>query len=247
MTCQAVESGNVAEKYVRGLLADPERTAFEEHYFLCPNCLEELRLWRALQQAAVPVAERRPAANLYVWAAAAAVVAVILLFGYWRRSEPPAPVAAIPASLPVEPLQLLAAVEAPRYEAAVLRGTAKTAEQQFRAAMQAYSEQNYIAAADGLKAVLESDPAAVPARFYLGVCDLLLGNAGDAVAELRRAESAGATLYLEQIRFFLAKALIATHDLGGASRALESVVSLAGDRQAEARQLLDQLQALPKR
>ena len=52
--------------------ADPERTAFEEHYFLCPKCLEELRLWSALQQAAVPVAERRPAANLYVWAAAAA-------------------------------------------------------------------------------------------------------------------------------------------------------------------------------
>lgn len=247
MTCQAVESGNVAEKYVRGLLADPERTAFEEHYFLCPKCLEELRLWSALQQAAVPVAERRPAANLYVWAAAAAAVAVILFFGFWRRSEPPAQLSAIPASFPMDSLQPLAAVEAPRYEAAVLRGTADLPEQQFRAAMQAYSEQNYIAAADGLRTVLENDPAAVPARFYLGVCNLLLGRAGDAIAELRRAESAGATLYLEQARFFLAKALIATHDLSGASRALESVVSLEGDRQAEARQLLEQLQTLPKR
>lgn len=247
MTCQAAEFGNIAEKYVLGRLNEPERSAFEEHYFLCPKCLEELRIWQAVHQTTVPAAGRRPFAALYVCTAAAAAVAVILFLGFagatlaWRHPEPAASVARVDAPVSQDYLQLLARVEAPHYQAPVLRGTADAPERLYRSAMLNYSRGEYGAAADGLKAALGRNPEAVAPRFYLGVCDLMLGRVDDAVSELRRADSAGPTLYQEQARFFLSKALIARRDVDGASRVLESIIPLAGDRQVEARNLLEQL------
>jgi tetratricopeptide (TPR) repeat protein len=252
VNCQQVEFGEIAEKYVLGRLNEPERIAFEEHYFLCPKCLEELRIWQAVQQTTVPVAVRRTATRLYVWAAAAAAVAAILFFGLtgatrvWRRSEAPAPVAGAGSNGAKDRLQLLARVEAPPYKPPVLRGAADDAERQYRAAMLNYARGDYGGAADGLKAALASDPEAAGPRFYLGVCDLLLGRVDDAVTELRRADSVGKTLYQEEARFFLAKALIARRDVAAASQTLEAIVPLAGDRQADARNLLEQLRNLPK-
>jgi hypothetical protein len=40
---EAVERG-LAERYVLGDLSDPEREAFEEHFFDCPECAREVRL-----------------------------------------------------------------------------------------------------------------------------------------------------------------------------------------------------------
>ena len=88
-----------------------------------------------------------------------------------------------------------------------------------------------------------SDSAAL--RFYLGVCDLLTGQAADAAGHLRRADGFGQTAYQEEARFFLAKALLATGDTQGAIQALERTAALAGDREAKARMLLEQVRALP--
>jgi thioredoxin-like negative regulator of GroEL len=132
-------------------------------------------------------------------------------------------------------------VEAPRYTAPVLRGAENAPERQFRDAMRHYSAAEYGPAADGLQAALREDPSAVAPRFYLGVCDLLLGRVENAISELQRADSAGPTVYQEQARFFLAKAMLARRDIDGASRILQSIIPMAGDRQEEARRLLDQL------
>jgi tetratricopeptide (TPR) repeat protein len=253
VTCQNVESGNVAERYVRCLLEEPERTAFEEHFFVCQKCLEEVRVWRALQQTEAPVTGPRRAANLYVWAAAAAAVAAILFMGGSGMARvgshfglPPL-VARNPApGTGIDSVKSLGAVEAPHYQAPVLRGTVDSSEQRFHEAMERYSRHDYRAAADGLQASLSTNPGSAAARFYLGICDLLLGRADEAIIEFRRTEAAGPSLYLEEARFFRAKALLSKRDLGGASQALESVVLLSGDRQAEARRLLTQLQALSR-
>ena len=237
----------------RRLLKEPERTAFEEHFFLCQKCLEEVRVWRAVQQTAVPVTEPSRAANFYIWAAAAAAVAAILFMGVSGMARvrshfgPPALVARVPPpGTNLDSVKSLGAVEAPRYQAPVLRGTTDSSEQQFHEAMESYSRHDYRAAAAGLQASLSTNPGSAAARFYLGVCDLLLDRADESIIELRRAEAAGPSLYLEEARFFRAKALLSKRDLGGASQALESVVSLSGDRQAEARKLLAQLQALTR-
>ena len=154
MTCQTVESGNVAERYVRRLLEEPERTAFEEHFFLCQKCLAEVRLWRAVQQTAVPVTEPSRAAHFYIWAAAAAAIAAILFLGVSGiarvRSHfgPRALVARVPApGTNLDSVKSLGAVEAPRYQAPVLRGTTDSSEQQFHEAMESYSRHEYRAAA----------------------------------------------------------------------------------------------------
>ena len=42
MNCEDVRKGNIVEKYVADELSEREREVFEEHYFSCPTCLEEL-------------------------------------------------------------------------------------------------------------------------------------------------------------------------------------------------------------
>ncbi|MFQ6093693.1 MAG: zf-HC2 domain-containing protein [bacterium] len=42
MRCTDVKRGNFVERYVADELSEKERELFEEHYFACPKCLEEL-------------------------------------------------------------------------------------------------------------------------------------------------------------------------------------------------------------
>ena len=43
MTHDQIERGEIAELYVRGRLKDADRAAFEEHYFGCDACFEEVQ------------------------------------------------------------------------------------------------------------------------------------------------------------------------------------------------------------
>ena len=42
MDHQTAKSANLLEQYLLGELAEAERSAFEEHYFSCPACAEEV-------------------------------------------------------------------------------------------------------------------------------------------------------------------------------------------------------------
>ena len=45
-----IEEHGLIERYHRGLLDPEEETRFEEHYFSCPQCMEQLELARGFQR-----------------------------------------------------------------------------------------------------------------------------------------------------------------------------------------------------
>ncbi len=49
MTCQAIQAAEIAEKYVQGHLIEVEKRAFEQHFFGCADCFEELQVLQDLQ------------------------------------------------------------------------------------------------------------------------------------------------------------------------------------------------------
>lgn len=94
-----VEENNQIDRYVRGTMSVAERTAFEEHFLDCPECLEQLETARALREsiriAAADLAVSREAApgtsgrgllrtffgSRWLAAAATACLAVVSLTG----------------------------------------------------------------------------------------------------------------------------------------------------------------------
>lgn len=174
-----------------------------------------------------------------IWGAVAAVVVAGFLLTEISRTRQPAAVPVAKSPAPSE-LQLLARVDPPRYTATNLRSSASDRDEKFRAAMTKYAAGDYAAAANDLRGV---DTAA--ARFYLSIADLMTGVVEEPVTMLRSIDEMGETPYLEQARFFLAKALLANHDIAGATKALEQTIALKGDRETEARELLERVHKLP--
>lgn len=105
-------------------------------------------------------------------------------------------------------------------------------------AFRLYSRHDYRAAIRHFRA----QPGSVEARFYAAACDILLGNADSGMTELRHIVAAGNTPYLEPARFYLAKALLAEGDIGGARKELSETISLHGDMEKQAQVLLAELQ-----
>ena len=141
-----------------------------------------------------------------------------------------------PASpIPEERYTLLAAFRAPEYvpEAA--------APKDFQKAMQSYATQDLAAAIPELRAAAKATPSFIAARFYLGICLLLAGDRISGIQELRAVAGAGATPYLERARFYLAKGLIAEHDIPRAQTQLESLIAQHGDLEKQAAVLLAQI------
>jgi Putative zinc-finger len=61
MDHQDVKNAKLVERYLLGELADPERDAFEEHYFSCPVCAEEVvTATKFLDNAKRPLMELQP-------------------------------------------------------------------------------------------------------------------------------------------------------------------------------------------
>jgi hypothetical protein len=111
--------------------------------------------------------------------------------------------------------------------------------------MEKYTNRDYAASAETLRSLATGGPESAAPRFYLAIDDLVTGNPSEADAQLRAVESMGETPYLEEARFFRAKALLATRDVPDATRELEETVALKGDRETEARRILEQLRRLP--
>jgi len=246
VNCETVQSDQVVERYVLGQLSEAEQGSFEEHFFACEACFEEVRLMQNLQAAGEgrprpAVVLQMPRRNWAVWGAAAAAFVIALgLAAMWRTRQPAPPPAPVAAVTPSPELTLLAKIDPPRYVAANLRSSTSAAEEKFRAAMEKYSVGDYRVAAAGLRGL--QTPAA---RFYLGISDLMTGSPDEAIASLRAVDAMGETPYLEQARFFLAKALLASQNVSAAKQALEQTIALAGDREAEARLLLERVRQLP--
>jgi tetratricopeptide (TPR) repeat protein len=267
MTCDEVVNEEIVEKYLLDELREETRDAFEQHYFECNRCFELLQTYRAMQaeldrtrEAAVIEIPRRRWTWMWTWAPAMAVLLVAVSVGLWLRPMSDVPLPPAPQPSPAEPtrppdqpvtpppavpppaptLAELARVDPPVYRASRLRG-ADEATARFEEAMAQYQKRNWAAAIPGLQAASKSDPEAAHALFFLGVSHLLTGQPRLAIAELGRTIALGESPYLEEAHFYLAKAFLQTGDIAGATKELEQTIALRGEREAEARRLMDSL------
>ena len=212
----------------------------------------------------------RPSRWMYPMAAAAAIVLTTFVGWSAFRGGPAKPQLsevrappqpAVPNRVPVVPEpakpQLMAstvvdlgAISALPYRAAVMRGSNDDSLPRFQQAMIAYQNRDYRGAVSHLSVI----PVGVPGsgqpedhvtdagvQLYLGVSQLMLNQNAEATRSLRRSASYGDTPYLENAQFYLAKALIRQKQNAPAAVELRHIVKLNGDRQAEARLLLNQL------
>jgi hypothetical protein len=95
MDHQAIDAGNIAERYVTGRLPPEEAARFEEHYLDCPSCCARVeaaeRLQRGLRRLAEEAAAGVPAFHRWssprLGLAAAALLAVALLPAWLELRE----------------------------------------------------------------------------------------------------------------------------------------------------------------
>ena len=103
MTHQEIEKQEIIERYVRHQLAPDERRAFQEHYFACSACFDEVQLMTqfiaGVRQAARQgvLAERASAAPWWrawfipTYGFAAASLLLVVLFGWFWFKQSKAP------------------------------------------------------------------------------------------------------------------------------------------------------------
>lgn len=228
------------------------------HLDICARCRDEVETLRAMnRELQKPAPSTRWQRNL-AWAAGLTIVTtttVTLL-----RTPVPAPPPTSPSATPAagssavsqsplpemnsDSLDRLAFVDPPEYLGSTTRGAADE-DPDFVKAMSAYAARDYTGAARRLRSLVTRQPDHVDGRFFLGISELMLGNTGDAIVELRRTIEAGDVAYAEAARFQLAKALLRIRDIQGAKAELTRLVRDDGDYAGSARALLRDLNNLP--
>jgi tetratricopeptide (TPR) repeat protein len=273
MDCERVACDEVLEGYLAGSLSEADREAFEEHYFECARCFDELQTLRAIKgelwrtRAEFDANTTRP---FFAWASVAGVAAAgVLAVGLvlWMRplpsrlpeaakAPPPSqaqlpeerqPLAPAPTVAPERSLEQLARVDPPGYVPQTLRGSPDEATARFHRGMEQYRKADYAGAVADLRAAADLDPDAAHARFFLGIVHLMLGQDDAAIQGLQATIAVGDSAYLEEAHLYLAKAFLRRKDFRGAETQLKSVIQLRGSESGEARRLLAQLERLEGR
>jgi cytochrome c-type biogenesis protein CcmH/NrfG len=258
MSCSGLWPIETAERYLRRELDEEAAAAFEDHFFSCDECFASLQDLRALHdglaRTPVDVEVRRWGTRRVVWLVAAAAVLVLGSAGSFRllrtgavRSPEQAP--AVSASLPTtaETLLELARVDPPRWEPVRLRGPQDEAARRFGEAMKRYGQGDWNGALPGLREAARLDPKSPATGFYLGACALQAGRTGEAIGSLARTVALGDTPFVEEARYYLAKAHLRSGDVAAAREELRKVVAARGERREAARDLLSRLDAVTAR
>jgi anti-sigma factor RsiW len=241
MTCEQVREQSVVEAYLMGRLPEQERDAFELHYLECDRCFADVEAMRAVQGAlrsmpvsrATPIAPAKPMFPVWRrsgWILSAAAVLVLSAIVVERFNQPFAPprVAVVPQPA-VNLYAELARFDPPPFSAVKLRGPAQPSESAFQQAMENYTRRDWPACESALIAVSAQYPQTIKARYYQGVCALLANHPAVGEAALRDTIAAGATPYLEEAHFYLAKALLSRADAEGARAELRKTIAMGGD------------------
>jgi tetratricopeptide (TPR) repeat protein len=275
MDCARVAREEIAERYVVDGLSDEDRTAFEEHYFECASCFEELKALQAIQaELRLPAADNEVSTrhSFLRWAPAAGLAAaVVLAVGVvvWMRPSQPSrlpeatttvqPSPGQTSERPQQPqqpggavtpepsLEQLARVDPPRYESPALRDVPDEATARFLRGMEHFRKADYMNAVENLRRAAESDPDAAHIGFFLGVTHLMLGQDDAAIDRLRATIALGDSAYLEEAHWYLAKAFLRRNDLGAAEAELRILIRLQGSASDEAGRLLAQVERLKDR
>ena len=171
MDCDRVAREEILESYLLGRLSEEDRDAFEEHYFECARCFDELQTLQAIQgelRRAGDEFEAKHDASIFRWAPAAGLAAAVVLavgvvlwmrpllrrrvYPKRRRAPPPSqaqlpetprPQAPEPTVAPEPSLEQLARVEPPPYEPLTLRGAPDEATARFQRGMEQYRKADY--------------------------------------------------------------------------------------------------------
>ena len=179
MDCDRAAREEVFESYVANRLSEEDRTAFEDHYFGCARCFEELQTLQGIRDVLShggAQSERNTARRLRGWAPALGLAATVVLATgamLWMRSpappgppesdqpqlqsratSPERPVASEsePAVSPKPSLAELTRVQPPPYQPLRLRGLPDEATTRFLSGMEHYRKADYGAAVTDLRA-----------------------------------------------------------------------------------------------
>src|SRR5215475_3379176 len=111
MTCEQAAATELAARYVSGQLGPDERDSYEQHYFECARCFEEVRLQMSMHAALKNAPKHEPSRvhkPWVAWGAIAATVFVMASIGFYLL-RPAAVVAPVASAAPQpDPLELLA-------------------------------------------------------------------------------------------------------------------------------------------
>jgi hypothetical protein len=257
MNCDAVERENIIEQYLAGSLGPWIREEWEEHYFGCDRCWEQLEVWIAIekplramdaairaeiQSEGLQFRKRTTAVRSEIWTWGAATMAAALVLGaaLWFSGAGRQPVANPETASLDAPWTDLGRLDPPAYAVPVLRGMETGAELQFLEAMKSYQTRDYPAAISGLQASLNADSNAVAPRFFLGASYLLAGRSGEGISELTKV-AAEDSAFSEEARFCLAKGYLMEGKIADAIAPLRLLAATQGSFSAEAQRLLNLL------
>ena len=264
MKCDRAVRESTAERYVLRQLNAADTERFEEHFFECDCCFQEVNTFRALREglrepSPVPVPVSKVAwwrpVHSWRWAAVVAMVlgvaGALQLWLPWRGSPLPASpdkearATVVPAqTAATDRLKLAELAEVdrlPPFALPLLRGAERNADREFREAMELYKSSRFEAAIPGLIAVSNADRNHAGSRFFLGICFLKLNQPQRAAEILREAVTLGDSSYREEASFYLAKAYLRLNRLDSAREELGKVIGMRGDLEASAHKLLGEL------
>jgi TolA-binding protein len=267
MDCNEIHEQDVLEHYLLGELNDSQQDAFEQHYFECKDCFEDLQVARAIQefvprQPGLSNSKRAPhSSSLHsAWVPAIAIICLgfVALVGTWQyqklrnesMNQPSQTINAgtnntrLPKTDTSASIIELARIEPPPYSPVVLRGLQDESLQAFHDAMRHYIRKDYASAIPGLRNAVRMNSQAAGATFYLGACYLLTNQTDSAIQAFATTISLDDSNYAEQAHFYLSKAYLQKADLPNAQIELERTVRFHGDREAQARKLEQQLTEL---
>ncbi|MBI1896639.1 MAG: hypothetical protein HYS04_08915 [Acidobacteria bacterium] len=244
MTCEEVKRCDLAELYARGELTSQDASAFEEHYWQCASCLEELDAIQTARSVLTRRASGRGNATPWKWAAAALLVASLGAGALWtvrKGGEPKLAHTPVPnPQTAANRYAALAEFELPPYQPLRMRSSSAR-DAALKSAMVPYLDGRPIDSIAGLRAVVAQHPDFAPPRFYLAACLLQAGDIAGARQQFTRLAAQEDSVYLEESLYLLAQADLLAGDAAAAQRSLERVVGLGGARRAKALQRLEKL------
>jgi hypothetical protein len=262
---QCDQDGERALRYVSGAMAEPEQTAFEEHFFACASCFREVQALQEAQETLTagdtggPGKTVAPPFRLPMrWLAAAATIVLAVVI--WRLPRTPegspqraqssaqAPASAAQSPAPAPPAESrddriarLATIVPPRYVSLTTRAEEDQDAAAFDAAMTHYTAGRYARASEELEPIAARAPNLAHVQFFLGISRLLSGDAAKGRAALDASVAANTAPYSDEAHFYLAKAALKAKDLAAARRELRIAIEREAGPKGEAQRLLSEI------
>ena len=255
--CERTRSRELMDEYIRGELSEAQREAFEEHYFECDQCFEELQF----REKVLGVIQERGESIFADYITKKKRMRESLGSRFFRRIFPKAPLwrqgwvyAVVTTAIILILIPLLSNIFAPnKYEHLAdikpypflltgLRSGATEGERLFQEGMRFYTDGEYTQSALFLEKAVALNPGKVLTYFFLGVSLLMEDNTGRAIRYLEKATVAQPDS--EIFHWYLGQAYLKKGDGEKARKTLERVRDLDGDYRIRAEALIRKIEEI---